>query len=110
MRKWGLKLGILLLMLFVLSGCMSQSGEDFYALPQLPEDYLALQKTIDRVMNTIGAEYAAPSSGDNMQTIQLQDLDGDGVRESAVAFFRVSNAEKPLKIYVFRQNTVSGEY
>lgn len=110
MRKWGLKLGILLLMLFVLSGCMSQSGEDFYALPQLPEDYLALQKTIDRVMNTIGAEYAAPSSGDNMQTIQLQDLDGDGARESAVAFFRVANAEKPLKIYVFRQNTTSGEY
>ena len=110
MKKWGLKLGLLLVILVVLSGCVMQSGEDFYTLPRLPEDYLALQKAIDQVMHSIGAEYAAPASGDNRQTIQLQDLDGDGVRESAVAFFRVANTEKPLKIYVFRQNAVSEEY
>lgn len=104
--KWLLALGLLCL----LAGC-TQSGEDFYALPQLPEDYLALQTTIDRVMNELGAEYAAPAAGSNVQSIQLHDLDGDdkGEKESAVAFFRVPSGEKPLKIYIFRQNE-QGEY
>jgi hypothetical protein len=100
----------LLGLLSLLSGCLSQSGEDFYALPQLPEDYLALQQTIKQVMDTLGAEYAAPTSGSNVQNIQLQDLDGDGVQESAVAFFRVPGGEKPLKIYIFRQDPVTEEY
>lgn len=34
--------------------------------------------------------------------MQLQDLDGDGVQE-AIAFFRVSADERPLKIYIYRQ-------
>ena len=97
-------------MLALLSGCMSQSGEDFYALPQLPEDYLALQQTINKVISDLGAEYAAPSAGSNTQNIQLQDLDGDGRQESALAFFRVASAEKSLKIYIFRQNELTDEY
>ena len=104
---------LLLLGLFLLfSGCMSQSGEAFFTLPQLSDDYVALQTAINEAMSALGtgAEYAAPSAGSNMQTIQLQDLDGDGVRESAVAFFRVLGEEKPLKIYVFRQDQVTGEY
>ena len=48
-----------------------------------------------------GAEYAAPTSGNNIQSVQLIDLDGDGVEE-AVAFFRNAADEKPLKIYIFR--------
>lgn len=97
-------------MLFLLSGCLSQSGETMYFLPQLPDEYLELQQTITRVMKELGAEYAAPSSGSNVQTIQLQDLDGDGERESAVAFFRVPNSENPLKIYVFKRSPLTGEY
>ena len=34
-------------------------------------------------------------AGDNTATIQLQDLDGDGRRESAVTFLRVPGIEKP---------------
>lgn len=105
-RRIGLLLGLLLL----LGGCLSQGGEEFYALPQLPQDYLALQETINEVINELGAEYAAPSSGSNSQNIQMQDMDGDGTRETAVAFFRVTSTEKPLKIYFFRQNPASGEY
>lgn len=99
-------------MLFLLCGCMIQAGENFYALPQLPEDYLSLQKTIDQVVSDLGAEYTAPSSGSNWQSIQLQDLDGDskGEQEAAVAFFRVASAENPLKIYIFRQNPATEEY
>ena len=105
-----IKMVLALGMLFVLSGCVSQSGESMYALPQFPDKYLELQETITNVMKKLGAEYAAPSSGSNMQTIQLQDLDGDGQRESAVAFFRVANAEKPLKLYVFKQNPSTNAY
>lgn len=110
MRRRIGQFGLLLGMLFLLSGCLSQSGESLYALPRLPEDYLALQDTIDGVMSELGAEYAAPTSGSNTQNIQLQDLDGDGTQESAVAYFRVSGAEKPLKIYIFRQNQATEEY
>lgn len=110
MRRRARQFVLLLGMLLLLSGCLSQSGEDFYLVPQLPEDYLALQQTISQVMSSLGAEYAAPSSGSNTQNIQLQDLDGDGEQESAVAFFRVPSAEKPLKIYIFRQNQATEEY
>lgn len=110
-RKFG-RLIVLCGMLCLFCGCMTQAGENFYALPQLPENYLSLQKTIDQVMSDLGAEYAAPSSGSNWQSIQLQDLDGDekGEPESAVAFFRVANAENPLKIYIFRQDPLTAEY
>lgn len=110
MKKQVCSIILLIGMLFALSGCVFQAGDDFYALPQLPEDYLALQETINQVMKELGAEYAAPSSGNNVQTIQLQDLDGVGDRESAVAFFRVANAEKPLKIYIFRQDPLTERY
>lgn len=40
-------------------------------------------------------------SGDNTALIQLQDMDGDGQRETAVTFFRVPGAEKPQKIFFF---------
>ncbi len=110
MGKKAVKMILALGMLFVLSGCISQSGENMYALPQFPDKYLELQETITDVMKELGAEYAAPSSGSNVQTIQLQDLDGDGQRESAVAFFRVANAEKPLKLYVFKQSQFTSAY
>lgn len=99
-------------LLFLLCGCMTQSGENFYALPQLPEDYLSLQDKIDQVMSELGADYAAPSSGSNWQNIQLHDLDGEAGngQEAAVAFFRVANADNPLKIYIFKQDPLSGDY
>ena len=53
-----------------------------------------------------GGEYAAPLTGEMIQSVQLQDLDGDG-RQEAIAFFRMSSEEKPLKIYIFRQEPPS---
>ncbi len=99
-----------LVMVCLLAGC-TQSGEDLYALPQLPEDYLALQTAIDKVKDELGAEFAAPAAGSNVQSIQLHDLDSDekGERESAVVFFRVPNGAKPLKMCIFRPNAM-GEY
>ncbi len=91
-----------LLLLLLLSGCLFKSGEELYSLPKAPEDYLNLQEQIDGIIAG-GAEYAAPLTGSNTKTVQLVDLDGDGSDE-AIAFFRDTSAEKPLKIYIFRQN------
>lgn len=85
-----------------LTGCMGRESGDMFALPEPPEDYRNLNAIISEIRTSIGGESIAPQSGSNTQTVQLQDLDGDGIQESAVAFFRVAGAEKPLKIYIFR--------
>ena len=84
-----------------LSGCMmSASVDDLYALPQLPEEYKALSARLSEIL-AMGAEYAPPQAGGNLPQVQMVDLDGDGVDE-ALAFFRISTEERPLKIYIFR--------
>ena len=89
------------LLTLLLSACMfNSSPEEMYELPHIPEEYAALRESIDGIL-AAGAEYAAPTSGTNIQSVQLVDLDGDGTEE-AVAFFRNSAEEKPLKIYIFR--------
>lgn len=100
-----LVLPLALCLCLLLTGCLFNSRvEDLYSLPQLPEEYTELKNKIDAILSD-GAEYAAPLSGSNVQPVQLVDLDGDGTEE-AVAFFRKSTEEKPLKIYIFR---VQGE-
>lgn len=95
--------GVLLAALYLLTGCslpkMTLNPQDLYALPTLPEKYTELNAMLNAILES-GAEYAAPTSGTNTQPVQLVDLDGDG-REEAVVFFRNSNDEKPLKIYIF---------
>lgn len=88
-----------------LTGCMGGDAGEMFDLPQPPEDYENLDAKLKEVRASIGGESIAPQSGSNTQTVQLQDLDSDGILESAVAFFRVPGAEKPLKIYVFRQQS-----
>ena len=90
---------LLTVALLSLSGCYSTMDE-LYALPAAPEDYENLQKKINEVIDA-GGEPTSPVSGDKIQSVQLQDLDGDGVQE-AIAFFRMSD-DTPLKIYIYRQ-------
>ena len=100
LRQWIVTAAVLLMPL-ILSGCMmSASVEELYSLPQLPVEYQALSAQIDAILAS-GAEYTAPTSGTNLQSVQLVDLDGDGVEE-AVAFFRHTSEERPMKIYIFR--------
>lgn len=99
MKKKIVKLCMLAVAVLLLSGC-SKSLDELYALPVAPKDYENLQSRINEVISA-GGEPTAPLSGDKIQSVQLQDLDGDGVQE-AIAFFRVSG-DKPLKIYIFRQ-------
>ena len=102
-RKAGLTLTTMLAIM-LLSGCsglpkLSASPQDLYSLPALPANYTELNSRINEILSS-GAEYAAPTAGTNIQSVQMVDLDGDG-GEEALAFFRNSGDEKPMKIYVF---------
>lgn len=89
---------LLLTLVFLLCGC-AMTVEEMYCLPRRSESYNNLQTVMDPVME--GLEYAAPSSGQNQQSVQMADLDGDGNDE--VILFARGNDEDPLKIVVFRQ-------
>lgn len=106
MKRGGKYLTLLVIWtaLLVLSGCgslpkLAFSPQELYSLPELPAKYTALNGRINEILNS-GAEYAPPTAGTNIQSVQLVDLDGDGWEE-AVAFFRNPDDERPLKIYVF---------
>ena len=107
LKKYWLSGALLLLLLLTLSGCFFREPEDLYQSPEQSADYLSLTQTIRNVKDSLAQEYGVEvedvsvMSGDNTALIQLQDLDRDGERETAVTFFRVSEAEKPLKIYFF---------
>jgi len=100
--KKTVSLAVAVMLSLLLCGCMfNSSPEDMYELPQFPDEYAALRAMVDDIIEG-GAEYAAPLSGTNVQSVQMVDLNEDGVEE-AVAFFRNSADEKPLKIYIFRE-------
>ena len=96
-KKWIVLLCCVMALL--LTGCGASTVEDMYAPPRRSEVFHELQTAIDRAM--VDMEYAAPVSGDNRQTVQMADLDGDGVEEY-ILFARASS-ENPLRILVFRQ-------
>ncbi len=98
-RLW--KLGLAVLLLMTLSGCLFRGVDELYALPKSSDLYVKLQASIEAVRGE--AESITPISGGSTQTVQLVDLDRDGISE-AVAFFRNSSAEFPLKIAIFKQN------
>lgn len=89
----------LLFLIVLLGGCAMPTVEQMYLPPRRSEELSNLQSAIDKEMS--GLSYAAPVSGDNQQTVQMADLDGDGREEYMV--FAKGTSEKPLKILVFRQ-------
>ena len=114
MKKRLIGLGMVLVMVLSLSGCLFRSPEDLYRQPEKSAGYEKLNEAIRKVRNALELTYgvtvedAGIVAGDNTASIQLQDLDGDGSRESAVTFLRVPGVTKPLKIVVFTQ--VGEEY
>ena len=110
-NRW-ISAGVLAVMLMaltlVLSGCFFRSPEELYQSPERSADYENLTQKIREVKGKLAQEYGVTEvedtsvlSGDNTALIQLQDMDGDGQRETAVTFFRVPGAEKPQKIFFF---------
>lgn len=99
-----MKRRILLLVMLALAaslctGCAMRTVEEMYVPPKRSEEYNHLQSAIDSAMS--GLTYSAPISGENQQTVQRADLDGDGVEEYLV--FAKGSSEKPLQVLVFRQ-------
>ena len=90
----------LLLAAMTLSGCMV-TVDQMYSPPKRSAAYEDLQLAIDEAME--GMEYASPLSGENRQTVQLADLDGDGAEEYLL--FARDTSENPMKILIFKRDT-----
>ncbi|NCC66920.1 MAG: VCBS repeat-containing protein [Clostridia bacterium] len=91
--------------LTLLSGCAGiGSIDELYSLPQPQEEFLQLQELINEEIEA-GCEYSAPTAGSQRQSIQLVDIDGNGMEE-ALAFLRTT--EETPKICVYRN--VNGVY
>ena len=97
-------LWLLLAFVLLLSGCNMRTIDELYCLPKRSEDYLTLKSVIDRAM--VGLEYYAPVSGDNQQTVQTADLNGDEDPEYLV--FARGIEDKKLRILIF--TCVDDEY
>lgn len=92
------KIVCILLAVLLLSGCSMRTVDQLYCLPKRSDEYNNLQSAIDRTM--IGLSYCAPLSGENLQSVQMEDLDGDGVQEYLL--FAKGTSEKPLQILIYR--------
>ena len=101
MRKWNKFLFVFLMASVLLSGCTMRTVEELYSPPKRSEEYNNLQNAIDSVMTDL--EYCAPLSGENQQTVQMADLNGDGIAEFLL--FAKGSGEKPLKILIFHHQS-----
>lgn len=88
------------------AGCAASGAEQLYALPQMADEYVQLEGLIAQRIRS-GGEYAAPVGGSNRQTIQLHDLDGDGVPE-AIAF--LADRGHTPNVCVYRQGEDGNYY
>lgn len=94
-----------LLTAMLLSGCALRTVEDMYTPPRRSEEFDQLQSAIDEAM--VGLAYSSPLSGEHQQTVQMEDLDGDGNDEYLL--FARGSSDKPLQVLIFSQNE-DGKY
>ena len=97
MKRRYLVLGLLLIVAALFAGCNIRTIDQLYALPKRPDSYLNLQSAMDQAMK--GLEYFAPVSGENQQTVQTADLNGDDDPEYLV--FARGVEDKKLRILLF---------
>lgn len=86
-----------LLLAVLLTGCTMRTVDEMYQLPKRSEDYSNLQSVMDQAM--VGLSFLAPLAGDNQQSVQMADVDGDEEKEYLV--FAKGTSELPLRILVF---------
>ncbi len=79
--------------------------DQMYKQPNRSSEYSNLQVVIDSSMQ--GMDYASPMAGENQQTVQMADLNGDGQDECLV--FAKKSSDKMLYILVFERKE-SGNY
>lgn len=90
---------LLLITAWILAGCAMRTVDEMYQLPKrsLTDDHL--QSAIDAAMEELS--FSAPIAGENQQTVQMADLDGDGSVEYIV--FARDTLNKALRILIFDQ-------
>ena len=85
-----------------LTGCgFSQSVEELFTQPVIPAEYRGLNEQLETLLQD-GYVYVSPSGGSYIQSLQMKDLDGDGMAE-AMALLEKESDPKPLKIFVFKK-------
>ena len=100
MKKRIILLMIAIMTALLFTGCAMRTVEEMYALPRRSDEFKEMQSAIDTAM--YGMTYASPQSGENQQTVQMADLDGDGADEILV--FAKGASQKPLQILIFKQD------
>ena len=101
MKKGHIVSVLVLLSALLLGGCAVRTVDELYSIPKRSKEFQSLQASIDIAM--AGLEYSAPISGENQQTLQIADLNGDGTNEYLV--FAKGSSEKPLQILIFREDS-----
>ncbi len=104
MRKFW-TLTCLVLAFALLAGCNMTTVDKLYSLPKRSEEYTNLQSVMEKAM--AGLEHSAPLNGENQQTVQMADLDGDGEVEYLL-FAKGNSTERPLRILIFTGS--NGQY
>lgn len=94
---------LMLILTLLLSGCGMRTVEQMYAIPRRSQEFQSFQGAVDIAMRDM--EYAAPVAGENRQSLQYADLNGDGTPEYLV--FARDSSGKNLRILVFYE---SGEH
>jgi len=89
---------IAVLTALLMAGCAPTINE-MYRVPKRSKEYSSLQSAIDMAM--VGLDYCAPVAGENRQSVQIADLDGDGIDEYIV--FAKGSHEKPMQILIFAE-------
>lgn len=75
-----------------LSGCTLKTGVDLMQLPKPNKDRQAISDELERVRSTDAVE-DAPYEGENRNTVQMVDLDGDGVERGRRLLPRTSQRQ-----------------
>ncbi len=93
-----IKLIVLLSLLAIFfSGCSFKTVDEMYRLPKRSEAFYDLQMVMDAAR--AGLDYCAPLAGEQRQTVQMADLDGD--LEDEYLLFAKGTSNFPLRILIF---------
>lgn len=92
-----LKILFVVLCAILLTGCSFRPVTEMYRLPKRSDSFQDLQSAIDAAM--IGLEYCAPLAGEQRQTVQMADLDGD--QEDEYLLFAKGGSDQPMRILIF---------
>lgn len=88
---------LLIMAAFLLGGCNMMAVDQLYCLPMRSQEYTNLRSVMEEAME--GKQYSAPLNGDNQQSVQAVDLNGDELMEYVL--FAKDTQKNTLQILVF---------